>query len=202
VLKIFISPDLYRPSLPCKKGIFTVLKIFISRDLYHPSPSSYTSILLQKRHFYSAENLYLTWSLPSFPFFLSLGRFFLKNRQIHQTTSPMATAIKTKVKRLLLKIANFDFYVGFFCRNTVHVWWAQINVSDPCQVVSSSFLNRSGSLKELWNFALWTFSLAVGVVAKSAGSENPDCVHLRNRYSIGRSLKTAEFQTGKCLRKP
>jgi hypothetical protein len=81
----------------------------------------------------------------------------------------------------------------FFLLLEYDAWWVQIHIGDPdpCQVGSRSF-KQIQILKELWQFALWTFSLAVRVVAKSAGSENPDLI----------SMDIANFQIEKCVREP
>jgi hypothetical protein len=78
------------------------------------------------------------------------------------------------MRKLPQWITNFDFLRWLFTQK--NVWWAQINVRDPDPLsgLIKIFLNRSGSLKELWQCALWTLSLAVRVVAKSVGSENSD----------------------------
>jgi hypothetical protein len=49
-------------------------------------------------------------------------------------------------------------FTHFFAE--IHVWWVHVHVRDPvhCQVESRTFFkNRSRSLKELWQFELWTF---------------------------------------------
>jgi hypothetical protein len=87
--------------------------------------------------------------------------FFADHRartfQIAENFAPIAT-MENKLR-----------FLRFFCRNTGYMFGIRIPVS-----LIQIFLNRSGSLQELCQFTLWTFSLAVGVVAKSAGSENPD----------------------------
>ena len=43
----------------------------------------------------------ITFSFPSFPFFLSFGRFFLKNLQTHHTQKAMVRHTNTEEKYLV-----------------------------------------------------------------------------------------------------